>query len=342
MKQRILLALILLAATPAAVARAQTSTWELGLHGGAIHHDVFDETDTDPTVGFRLARYTAGGWGFGAGMDFADAGERTLEATPVEVRLLHYAAEIDKSFPNRGRTRATLGAGLGGATASYDGLPDVGERTETSLMVPVAAGLKFMNRAAGPSWGLTFGARDEMVFLDDRDPLGNPRDTKVAHRIQGTAGFSFYFGGGTKVRNEARPLATPAPRTDEAADRDRENEARARSLAEIREKIYFDFDRSEIKSPYRETLQRKAEAMRALPDVEVVIEGHADERGSIEYNLALGERRAKAASDYLADLGIDPDRMSIVSYGEERPALQGSGEAVWSQNRRAEFLPSEN
>lgn len=342
MKQRTLLALILLAATPAAVARGQTSTWELGLHGGAIHHDVFDESDTDLTLGGRLARYTAGGWGFGARLDFTDAGERTLEATPVDVRLLHYAAEIDKSFPSRSRTRVTLGAGLGGATASYGGLPEVGDQTETSLMVPITAGLKFMNRAVGPSWGLALGARDEMVFLDDRDPLGNTRDSQVAHRIRATAGLSLYFGGGTKVRNETRPLATPASPMDDVTDRNRENEARARSLAEIREKIYFDFDRSDIKPGYRQTLQNKAEAMRALPDLEVVIEGHADERGSIEYNLALGERRAKAAFDYLTDLGIDPDRMSIISYGEERPALQGNNEAAWSQNRRAEFVPSEN
>ena len=69
------------------------------------------------------------------------------------------------------------------------------------------------------------------------------------------------------------------------------------------------------------------------------LEGHADERGTVEYNLALGERRAEAARAYLIDLGIDPDRMTTISYGEERPAVQGANEAAWSQNRRDEFIP---
>ena len=88
-----------------------------------------------------------------------------------------------------------------------------------------------------------------------------------------------------------------------------------------------------------QTLQLKAEAMRQFPDVRIRIEGHADERGTVEYNLALGERRAEAARAYLIDLGIDPDRMTTISYGEERPAVQGSNEAAWSQNRRDEFIP---
>jgi peptidoglycan-associated lipoprotein len=181
-----------------------------------------------------------------------------------------------------------------------------------------------------------------MVFLDDTDPLGEDRDSKVTHGIQGSVGVSFFFGGGDRSSRRAQtPLTPPAAREDEPAV-DRETEERARALTEIREKVFFDFDRSEIKPPGRETLQRKAEALRALPDVRIVIEGHADERGTVEYNLALGERRARAALDYLVNLGIDPDRMSTVSYGEERPARDGSGEAVWSQNRRDEFVPSED
>lgn len=72
----------------------------------------------------------------------------------------------------------------------------------------------------------------------------------------------------------------------------------------------------------------------------VVIEGQADERGTVEYNLALGERRAQAALRYLVDLGIDADRLTSISYGEERPAVEGHNEAAWSLNRRDEFVPS--
>lgn len=342
MNERILLALAMLALPGGSAALGQTSTWELNLHGGALRHDVLNETGTDLALGGRIARYTGGGWGFGATIDYVNAGEQVLESSPVDVRLLRYAAEIDKSFPRRGRARFTLGSGVGAASASYDGLPGVGDKRETNLMVPVAAGLKFMNRPTRPSWGLAVGARDQIVFLDDTDPLGNARDSKVAHDIQGSVGLSLFFGAGGRSQRDARTPVVPPSIGEPEPAADRGSEARARALAEIREKVFFDFDRSEIRPVGRETLRRKAEALRALPDARIVIEGHADERGTVEYNLALGERRARAAFDYLADLGIDRDRMTTISYGEERPALDGSGEAVWSQNRRDEFVPSEN
>ena len=96
--------------------------------------------------------------------------------------------------------------------------------------------------------------------------------------------------------------------------------------------------RSSIFAAHRAALQTKAEALRQFPDIRIRIEGHADERGTVEYNLALGERRADAARTYLVDLGIDPDRMTTISYGEERPAMDGANEAAWSQNRRDEFV----
>lgn len=142
-----------------------------------------------------------------------------------------------------------------------------------------------------------------------------------------------------------RPRAEPPPTTDNAADADAaaraEEEARlAREAAygSIQDMIFFDFDRSDLREDARQTLQAKAEALRQFPDIRVRIEGHADERGTVEYNLALGERRADAARTYLIDLGIDSDRMTTISYGEERPAVDGHNEAAWSQNRRDEFV----
>ncbi|HUP01578.1 MAG TPA: peptidoglycan-associated lipoprotein Pal [Gemmatimonadota bacterium] len=114
---------------------------------------------------------------------------------------------------------------------------------------------------------------------------------------------------------------------------------RETAMAEVGEMIFFDFDRSELKPEARETLQRKSEALRQFPEINVRIEGHADERGTIEYNLALGERRAEAARQYLIDLGIDADRLTTISYGEERPLVPESNEAAWAQNRRDEFIP---
>ena len=142
-----------------------------------------------------------------------------------------------------------------------------------------------------------------------------------------------------------RPRAEPPPATDNTADADAarraEEEARlAREAAygSIQDMIFFDFDRSDLREDARQTLQAKAEALRQFPDIRVRIEGHADERGTVEYNLALGERRADAARVYLIDLGIDSDRMTTISYGEERPAVDGQNEAAWSQNRRDEFV----
>lgn len=137
------------------------------------------------------------------------------------------------------------------------------------------------------------------------------------------------------------PPATDTADADADAQRRAEEEARlAREAARgsIQDMIFFDFDRSDLREDARQTLQAKAEALRQFPDIRVRIEGHADERGTVEYNLALGERRADAARAYLIDLGIDPDRATTISYGEERAQVQGSNEAAWSQNRRDEFV----
>jgi peptidoglycan-associated lipoprotein len=126
------------------------------------------------------------------------------------------------------------------------------------------------------------------------------------------------------------------------AEEDRAAELRAARIEEARliiaEKIFFDFNRSEIKPEYREVLARKADVLNEFPEISMRIEGHCDDRGTVEYNLALGERRAQAAKDYLVNAGIDPDRMNTISYGEERPAVEGAGEEVWAQNRRDEFV----
>ncbi|MBE0597121.1 MAG: peptidoglycan-associated lipoprotein Pal [Desulfuromonadales bacterium] len=101
--------------------------------------------------------------------------------------------------------------------------------------------------------------------------------------------------------------------------------------------IFFEFDQYTLSPQARQTLADNAAFLRSRSTVNVLIEGHCDERGSDEYNLALGERRARATRDYLASLGVAPERLSIISYGEERPLEQGSNEAAYAKNRRAEF-----
>ncbi|AFK52747.1 MAG: peptidoglycan-associated lipoprotein [Tistrella sp.] len=101
------------------------------------------------------------------------------------------------------------------------------------------------------------------------------------------------------------------------------------------DRVFFELDSSSLTAEGRQTLSVQADFLRANPAQRIVIEGHADERGTREYNLALGDRRATAAKNYLVALGISPDRIETISYGKERPAVLGSDEAAWAQNRRA-------
>ena len=104
------------------------------------------------------------------------------------------------------------------------------------------------------------------------------------------------------------------------------------------ETVYFAFDDYTLNMDGQEKLNAMADYMKANQNVSVQVEGHCDERGSVEYNLALGERRAQSVVNYLVTLGVDPSRLRALSYGEERPAVDGSDEDAWSKNRRAEFV----
>ncbi len=103
----------------------------------------------------------------------------------------------------------------------------------------------------------------------------------------------------------------------------------------VGDRVFFDYDSSTLSAEAQQTLEKQAAWLKQFPNTAVTIEGHCDERGTREYNLALGERRAAAAKKYLAGLGIASNRMSTISYGKERPAVVGSDESAWSQNRRA-------
>ncbi|HUE96856.1 MAG TPA: peptidoglycan-associated lipoprotein Pal [Longimicrobiaceae bacterium] len=155
-----------------------------------------------------------------------------------------------------------------------------------------------------------------------------------------------------------RPAAAPAPAptsTDDAAARARADSIAAAELArrqaEERERraqmaraqeilqnaVYFGYDSQDLDAETQERLRTKAAIMRANPSVAVRVEGHADERGSTEYNLALGQRRAESVRTFLTGYGITGNRLATISYGKERPAVQGSNETAWARNRRADF-----
>ena len=103
----------------------------------------------------------------------------------------------------------------------------------------------------------------------------------------------------------------------------------------VPDRVFFGYDSSVIDSESQETLQKQATYLRSKSGINVTIEGHCDERGTREYNLALGERRASAAKSYLVSLGVESGRIQTISYGKERPAVVGDDESAWSQNRRA-------
>ena len=106
-------------------------------------------------------------------------------------------------------------------------------------------------------------------------------------------------------------------------------------LAKVGSTVYFDYDQSTLTSEAQATLDRQAAFLKANPSVRIVIEGHCDERGTREYNLALGDRRASAARDYLVAKGVNASRLTTISYGKERPEIGGSNETSWALNRRA-------
>jgi peptidoglycan-associated lipoprotein len=106
-------------------------------------------------------------------------------------------------------------------------------------------------------------------------------------------------------------------------------------MAEVGDRVFFDFDKYDLKPEAQSQLDQQAAWLKTYPQHTFVVEGHADERGTREYNLALGERRANSVKNYLVALGIDPNRIQVISYGKERPEVLGSNEAAWAQNRRA-------
>jgi len=135
---------------------------------------------------------------------------------------------------------------------------------------------------------------------------------------------------------EAERLAREAA-AEEAAARAEMERRMAAARATLEDTIYFDYDESAIRADSERTLRAKVDILRNSPAVRIRVAGHADERGSNEYNIALGTRRAEAVREFLTGFGIDANRIAIISYGEDRPAVNASTEAAWSQNRRAEF-----
>jgi peptidoglycan-associated lipoprotein len=147
--------------------------------------------------------------------------------------------------------------------------------------------------------------------------------------------------GRDRAREDSIARAGEAAAQAERDRLERERRAREAAVSSAREAltdiVFFEYDSDEITPTAEQKLNAKADVLRANPGVRLRIEGHCDQRGSTEYNLALGQRRAEAVRAYLVNLGIDGSRLSTISYGEEKPLEEGDSEEAYARNRRAEF-----
>ena len=186
-----------------------------------------------------------------------------------------------------------------------------------------------------------------VACVPKKDPSTSPEALAAAAKAKADSGAATQAAA-VRVAEAARAdstakaeAAAKAAVAKATADSVARAEVIARAITATRstfaEMIFFDYDRAELTAESRETLEAKLPILRTNPGMRIRIAGHTDERGSDEYNLALGQRRAAAAKRYLVSQGIDEARIDVVSFGEERPMVEGADESAWSQNRRDEF-----
>lgn len=145
-----------------------------------------------------------------------------------------------------------------------------------------------------------------------------------------------------KQIEQAKPIVEVKPSQNEVVSAVAPQDSAQAPAGVKLETVYFDFDKSDLRQDTRDALSKNAETvLKTFAAAKIRIEGHCDERGSAEYNLALGEKRAKSAQKYLTTLGVKAENLSVISYGKEKPAVMGSDEAAWAKNRRAEFVVAE-
>src|SRR6266404_4003167 len=158
--------------------------------------------------------------------------------------------------------------------------------------------------------------------------------TKVSPADSATYTITASGPGGSADASVRVTVAAPPTEPPASTDMDTLEKMFLREIQDA----YFDLDKADIRSDARAALSKSADFLRKYPQIKVVVEGHCDERGSTEYNLALGDRRAAAVKQYMVSLGIGADRISTVSYGKEKPFCMESNESCWQQNRRGHFV----
>jgi peptidoglycan-associated lipoprotein len=182
------------------------------------------------------------------------------------------------------------------------------------------------------SWSSTNAT--QLTITPDVGQVTAQGSTKVTPADSQTYTITATGPGGSGNASARVTVGTPPPPADTGTSSDMTD---ALFLKEVRD-TYFDLDKADVRADAREALSHTAEFLRNYPQLKVTIEGHCDERGSTEYNLGLGDRRAAAVKQYLISQGISADRLSTVSFGKEKPFCFESNEECWQKNRRGHFV----
>lgn len=315
---------------------------------------IGDLTDPGPSFGLRVGHSLGERFDVGVRgeVDLLPGADLSTGTAAPDMTIWRYGLGLESVLLSSPESRWSLFSelGLGATTFDTDAFmlsdgeePSEGEFSETYLTPSLGLRIGF---EVSPRVSLHLGATGHWMNID-------AEDTEILQRLDPTvlstfsSAWSVPVTFGVKVRTRGRrsvepapppPPARPAPEPTPPPPAQEDDSEREAALETLRQRVHFDFDMSEIRSEAAALLDRKVDVMRGYQEVRLLIEGHADERGSSEYNLALGQRRSFAVRDYMVERGIAASRLETTSFGEERPLVSGSNESAWGQNRRAEFV----
>jgi peptidoglycan-associated lipoprotein len=207
------------------------------------------------------------------------------------------------------------------------------EQPKPQPTVTLSADPTSINRGDSSTLSWTSTNATQLTIAPEVGTVTAEGSTKVTPSDSTTYTITASGPGGSATSTARVTVSTPAPPVEPAPAPDMD----ALFLKEVRD-AYFDFNKADIRADARDALTKTAEFLRNNPGIRATVEGHCDERGSTEYNLALGDRRAGAVKQYLVSLGISADRISTVSFGKEKPFCTQSNESCWQQNRRGHFV----
>jgi peptidoglycan-associated lipoprotein len=210
------------------------------------------------------------------------------------------------------------------------------EQPKPQPTVTLSADPSSINKGDSATLSWTSTNATQLTIAPEVGTVAAEGNSKVTPSDSTTYTITASGPGGSANATARVTVSTPAPPVEPAPAPDI-NELFRREVRDA----YFDFNKADIRADAREALTKTAEFLRNNPGVRATVEGHCDERGSTEYNLALGDRRAGAVKQYLVSLGISGDRISTVSFGKEKPFCTQSNESCWQQNRRGHFVPAQ-